>query len=662
MISRLLSTLPLLLVFGLAILGGWLIVAALFRIRRGELTIVGLAVGIFLQNWWTNILAHWLDLPLAAWLSAALVLVAGLVAAWKFKSFGQLRDILGAWRLWLLLLFLTFLFYSTGRGLGLFDDYQNLPTASLMATGDIPPHFALDPSLRFGYHYFALLLSAQIMRLGDTFPWIALDAARALMIALALILAGQFAWRLTRNRLAAFAASFLFAFATGMRWVLLLLPASLLSLISSHITLIGSSSTIAPTLHEALLSTWNVDGAGPIPFPFAFTTGVNLPISMGYGGAGACGPVIMLLFLLLMPRWKHWTASIPITLLLAAYSLSSDAGYGLLGLASLLVALATVFRNRSLSLPRGLWAWLWMMGVSALLAVVQGGMFTELVLSKFGASQNSYFDVGISPAFPPVIVSGHFGPLSLGDPAQLFVALLECGPLILLLPIVLWRGWRALKREHWFEAALLGTAGLAIPFAFVTLSDRLLTGSSRFMGGMFFTTAIYAVPLMWHWARSRGPGWKVTLVSGGVASALAGIFLFGLQLIAIQKPVYGPFLTDLDAQVAARYWNKLPSDALVFDSYPPRTPVIFGRFTRSSETWYLINQEWYDLRDHMDPFRAYAEGFDYIYLDAEYWTRLTAEQKNALSNACVKVVDEWEGYTPEKTRDFRRLLDVRACN
>jgi hypothetical protein len=302
-----------------------------------------------------------------------------------------------------------------------------------------------------------------------------------------------------------------------------------------------------------------------------------------------------------------------------------------------------------------------MMFASALLAVAQGGMFTELAISQLGGARESYFEVGISPAFPPVIVSGHFGPLSLGDPAQLFVAFLETGPLILLLPFVLWRGWQALKREHWFEAALLGTAALAIPAAFITLSDRLLTGSSRFMGGMFFTTAIYAVPLLWHWAKRRGPGWKVALVSGGVAAVMAGIFLFGLQLIAIQKPVYGPFLTELDAKVAAQYWNKLPPDALIFDSYPPRTPVIFGRFTRSSETWYLITPEWYDLRDNLDPFRAHAEGFDYIYLDAEYWTRLTAEQKSALSNACVKLVDEWEGYHADKTRDFRRLLDIRAC-
>jgi hypothetical protein len=661
MIFRLLSTLPLVLIFGLASLGGWMLAASLFRLRRGEIAIGGLALGLLLQNWLTNILAHWLDLPLAAWLSAFIVLLAGLAAAWKFRTFGLLRGVLDSWRLWLLLALLTYLFYSTGRGLGLFDDYQNLPTVSLLATGDIPPHFALDPSLRFGYHYFALLLSAQVMRLGGTFPWIALDAARGLMIALNLVLAGLWAWRLTRSRLAAFGTGLLYAFATGMRWMLLILPASLLQAISSRITLIGSSSMIAPTLAQALLQSWQVDGSGPIPFPFAFTTGVNLPVVMAYGGAGLAGPLIMLLFLILMPRWRHWTASIPITILLASYALSSDAGYGLLGLGTLLVALVTVIRNRSLSLPRGLWAWLCMMAVSAVLAVLQGGMFTEVVLSKLGGVKDSYFSVGISFAFPPVIVSGHFGPLSLGDPAQLFVALLEAGPLILLLPMVIARGLKSVRQKRWFEAALLGTAALAVPAAFFKLDDRLLTGSSRFMGGMFFATLLYAVPLLWHWSKNRGDGWKVALIAGALVSMLSGFVLFGTELVAIQKPVYGPFLTELDAKVAAQYWNKLEPDALIFDSYPPRTPVIFGRFTLSSETWYLINPEWYNLRDHMDPFRARAEGFDYVYLDAEYWTRLTAEQKNALSDSCVKVVTEVDGYTESKTRDFRRLLDIRAC-
>jgi hypothetical protein len=70
------------------------------------------------------------------------------------------------------------LFFAISRGLAIFDDYAHLPTLSLMAAGDIPPHFSLDPRVPYGYHYFLLLLAAQMTRLSSWFPWTAWDAAR----------------------------------------------------------------------------------------------------------------------------------------------------------------------------------------------------------------------------------------------------------------------------------------------------------------------------------------------------------------------------------------------------------------------------------------------------------------------------------------------------
>ncbi len=657
------SLLPLHLVFGLASLGGWLLAASLFRLRRGEIAIAGLAFGLLIQNWLTNILAHWLDLSLAARLSSVIVLLAGALAAWRTRSFTQLAAIPAAWRLWILFAFLALVFYGTGRGLGLLDDYQNLPVTSMLATGDIPPHFPLDPSLRFGYHYFLLLFAAQIMRLGATFPWIALDAARALTISLNLVLAGLWAWRVTRRRLAALAAGLLFAFASGTRWILLLLPAPLLNAVSARVALIGSSSELASDMAHALLLPWQVDGAGPVPFPFAFISGVNPPLVMAYGGGGAVGGLIILLLLLTGARWRHWTAAIPTTIVLASYALANDAGYGVLGLGFALAVFVWVVRNRSLKLPRQLWVWLAMLVVSLLIALVQGGMFTELVASRLDGANKSYFSVRAALTFPPVIVSGHFGALSLGNPTQLFVAFLETGPLILLLPLVLWLGLKSLRRGRWYEAALIATAALAVPAAFVVLEGRDLSATARFQSGLFFTTTLYAAPLLWFWARKRSDGWKITLLSGGLVSIFAGLVLFGTQLPAIQKPVYAPFLNQLDAQVAHEYWNKLEPGALVFDSYPPRTPVVFGRFTLAAQTWYLLTPEWFQLRDTLTPHLARLAGFDYIYMDAEYWSRLTDEQKDALRASCVKTLFEVQGVhsDDDPAKDFRRLYDIRAC-
>ena len=162
--------------------------ASLFRLRRSETAMVGLGIGLVLETWLTNLLAHGMQFLIAAWLSAALVLLAGALSAFAFRRNLRFELSLSQW-FWLGALIL--LFNAIGRGLGIFDDYQNLPTVSLMAAGDVPPHFALNPALNFGYHYFLLLLAAQFMRIGNMYPWSALDLARAPILALPLILAGS---------------------------------------------------------------------------------------------------------------------------------------------------------------------------------------------------------------------------------------------------------------------------------------------------------------------------------------------------------------------------------------------------------------------------------------------------------------------------------------
>src|SRR5512135_1766010 len=183
----LIDLLPVVVWMFLCLVGGWGLAASLFRLRRHETPLVGLAMGLILQTWLANLLAHMLPIVAAAWTAALLVCVVGLVSAYTLRRHVQLEL---SWPQWVLLGLLFLLFTAIGRGLGIFDDYQNLPTVSLMATGDVPPHFALDPSLNFGYHYFLLLFAAQLMRLGSMFPWTSLDIARGLMMALPLVLAG----------------------------------------------------------------------------------------------------------------------------------------------------------------------------------------------------------------------------------------------------------------------------------------------------------------------------------------------------------------------------------------------------------------------------------------------------------------------------------------
>ena len=288
---------------------------------------VGVAVGLILETWLSNLLAHGLPIAGAFWLSALLIFGAGTLSGIAFRR--ELR-IEFSWQQWCLLGALTLVFVLIGRGLGIFDDYQNLPTISLMAAGDVPPHFALNPSLNFGYHYFLLLFAAQLMRLGDMFPWTALDVGRGLLMALPLVLAGIWARRVTRSRLAGVLAGAMMAFAGGSRWLLLFLPQAWLQHISDDITLIGSASTSAPSLAQAMLTNWKIDGAGPIAFPFAFYTGINQPYVMGYTGISGSGILILLVLLITANRGRHWAAGIIVCALMASLALANEIAYLLL--------------------------------------------------------------------------------------------------------------------------------------------------------------------------------------------------------------------------------------------------------------------------------------------------------------------------------------------
>ncbi len=210
------------------------------------------------------------------------------------------------------------------------DEYHNFPAISLMATGDIPPHLPGAPDVRYGYHYFLFLLAVQIMRVASAPLWTAVDLARGLTLALAIILVGLLAWRLTRNRTVAWISAVFFAFAGGTRWLLLLLPGTLLNRISSALTLIGSGQDTASTLFEALSRSWEVAGSGPIPFPFAFVNGVNPPAVMAHHVYGVFAALILLLILLLARQQRTWKAGIPITVLLASVALANEVDFVLL--------------------------------------------------------------------------------------------------------------------------------------------------------------------------------------------------------------------------------------------------------------------------------------------------------------------------------------------
>jgi hypothetical protein len=649
-------------------LGGLFLASAAFHLPRRLIFGVGLALGAVTQVWFANLLGFIIPAPLAFWGGALLTLALGLSLAWPL-NLDKLRQLIPvSWGQILALLFLAYLFTAIGRGLLLFEDYQNLPTISLMARGDIPPTFALDPNVRFGYHYLMLLFAAQITLLGGIVPWNALDFTRGLFFALTLLLTYLWVGRMTRSRLAAFAGAAFAAFAGGARWLLLLLPTTWVTSLSQSITLLGSAAQSVPDLARGLTLPWAVDGGAPLPFPFAFVNGIAPPLILSHGGSGMMVSALIVLILIVYRFVRDWRGGLVMVILLAALANLSEHAY-LAAFVGLGIALLLHWiRTRSIKIPRDFLPWIGLGAASGFFAALQGGVLTEIVRGLLGpragaAATDSYFTVGFSLNPHPTVISGHLGLLDLTNPRQLVVALFEIGPILLAIPIVAVWGWKMLKAHRWWDAALVfgGVMGLASLFLQYEGSAGV-TATSRLFGDLLTPLTLFAVPLLWTWAKPRATFIKQSLLTLGFVTIFSGLILFGVELTAAQKPVLPLAMQTMDVQIYNEYWDKLPSDALVFDTLPARAVTIFGRFTDSNETWYVPKQLWIRLAQNPFPRDLRAAGYDYFYYSLINLESFSPEVQSALEDTCVKLVVQADGIRSDTLRpSWVRLVDIRGC-
>ncbi len=656
-----LHIIPLMLLFLLWGVGGWLLTLRWFKVEDHERGFIGLSLGLVLANWLGNFLVRILPMPLAFWVAGGLVLALGILSAWPLdrdRFVNQIRKF--SWNRWILFALAVLLFTLIGRGLGLLDDSQNLPTVSMMATGDIPPHLAGSPDTRYGYHYFLILLGVQFMRVAGAAPWTALDLARALVLVLTVILVGLLAWRLTRNKNIAFLSSAFFTFAGGTRWFFLLLPVSLLNKISAGLNLIGSGAVTSDNLVDALSLPWQVAGSGPIPFPFAFANGVNSPAIMSHNGYGLLPVLILLLLFLLADSQPSWKTGIVFVSLLASLALANEVNFFLLYGGIILVVILWVVQNWSIRPPASAWPWIITAIIAGILTLLQGGLITEILYGKLHPS-GTYYKVGFS-LVPPAVISSQLGKLSLLNPIQFLAALFEIGPLVLVLPLVLTWGIRFLRDGKWMQSGLALSSVPSLLSVFIEYSGTAgLTATTRLMSSVFLMCKILAVPLLWFWLKDRAEWIQKTTCALGAMTMLAGVVLFSIELVAIPHPVYSYFITDMDARFYSEYWNKLsPSTAWVLDTDPARAVTLFGRQANSLITWYIIRPEYDELLANPDPYLLNSKGYSYVYAGKDYWNSHTAQ----LNADCVKIVKRVDGarlkqgvYVP----DFRQLARIDQC-
>lgn len=640
--------------------GGYGLARRAFRLSPEESLVVGLASGLLLQGVLGNLLGRFLPLPLNAWVVSLGIGLSGILLARRVGLWQWPRP--SGW--WFLLAGLGGLGWGMARGLAIFDDYAHLPTLSLMAAGDFPPHFAYDPSIPYGYHHFLLLIGAQIMRVAQWQPWSALDAARALSFALAIALGALWAGRVSGRALGAVLGGMAIALLSGMRWALLVLPHGLLERLAAAVTLIGSGQASGDNLAHALLSPWAIDGSGPLAFPFAFGNGLLEPGVLLLNAVNGLMPYVVLLVLLLSAtRWRDpLVAGVLSTAFLAADHLmgESDLPYSLAAWG--LITLIWWLRNRPRPLPRSLVSWWRVVLAATLLALIQGGTWSDLaqrgLQRLLGASSPpSYQTLGFAIVPTPALVSVHLGVLPLTRPATLGVALLEAGPLLAVWPLVMVWGWKALRSQRWYEAALAAVALISLPALWVRFTGSTGVRNTTRLYAFLPVCLVFAVPALWLWLKRRSTLLRGVVLTLGAMAALSGVVFGAFEITAIGNPVASYYLTPLDVRMYRAYWNRLPQHALIFDPNPSRAPTLFARFTRAGDTWYHFKPEWLALVEAPDPYRLRAAGFDFAYLDRSYWDALKPELKARWHDACVHSVDTMEN----QKGDFRWLVDIRDC-
>ncbi|MBN2257109.1 MAG: hypothetical protein JW704_04710 [Anaerolineaceae bacterium] len=648
-------------------LGGWLIVTHAFKSRSSERLITGVATGFLLFIGFSNLFSHWVSITIAFWLSSLFILAMGIVFIWKSGQRPWLdRKDLKSWPHCLALGLLTWFFFSIQLGLGLFDDFEQLPMISIMGAGDIPPHFYLDPDFYFAYHYGLQVWAASLINQVKLLPWSAWDLTKAVAIAFTLVLGWVYVKRLTRNSLAAWLGTVLLTFASGTRWLFLFLPYSTLIQIQEHLKLVNSATDIGNEFASVIVSPMAMAGQGLVPFPFAYHNGIFTPVISVLGHSGAIPYVIALVLLLLVPGSHiNFPAMLVLSMIFGVMALGAENMFTFIWIALFIILLVVIIRNRksvSYIPPHRLLYWAGVLVISAVLSAFQGGFITETVRGILagligGAATQSSNVYEFSLRWPPGLYTAHLGVLSLFKPLEILTLVIELGPVLLLGPMAIYYSIRSIKRGAWLPASLgIGGALLILfPFFVAYGVDRSTTRLPA--TGLWLWLAILT-PLLWQMMKTRGRIFRDMLIVFYFVTVFGAVNIFSVQMTTMPNPQNSYFINPADARFARSYYNKFPSDIQILDRIPYRAVTIFGRAVKAYESVYDPLPGWPALIENPDPEMVYAAGFQYIYMDEIWWATVPQETRDELEYGCATYVG-----TPEYYQSTSRwLIDLSNCH
>lgn len=649
--------------------GGWLLATHAFRLKSQERIIVGFGLGLVSYLWFINIFGRWIS-PLWVFTgSAVLVLGIGVVFAWKGeRPVLDWRD-LRSWRWVLLGLFLVWFISRMAKGMAIFDDRKNVSIISTMAAGDIPPHHYMNSAVYFAYHYGFQLLGASMMRLGGLLPWSAFDLSKAIVGAYLFLLAALLGKRYTGRTWTGFVIACVLAFAAGTRYLLLLLPTSLMNNIDPLIYVRSPDEVVGMPLSEALRLGIAMGDGPPAPLSYAFMNGIGWPIVMAvHAGPSTLSLVIMLLVWLTASRIKKPISLIILTILFSLWALVWESSYGLVLLAGLLIAAYWFITGRKKLDEDFKWTLLALI-LSAPIALLQGGTTTEVFWGIVSGSSSSTAITGDATTlagfafqWPPAIFSSQLDAMSIFSPLELLVAIFELGPVVLLAPLITWWSWKRFREGDWMIGILVLSAWIG--FVFPTLIryeyNRDIVRFTKH--ALIIWTIVLAVMLFSQTAKLRKE-WQYLIGAALILMVFSGFVVFGSAITAAGQAVLSEnVINGLDSRVSRDTWDQLSPGSEVFDPHVWRATSLTGRLTHvvtgPMSYNYELSPEWWALRKNPTVAGMLADGYQYVYIDQGWWAGLTEEAREDLSQPCVGVITE---LVDAERDQFRRLISLENC-
>jgi hypothetical protein len=264
---------------------------------------------------------------------------------------------------------------------------------------------------------------------------------------------------------------------------------------------------------------------------------------------------------------------------------------------------------------------------------------------------------GFSLRWPPAVPSGHFGPLSLLVPGQIVIMLAEAGPALTLLPLVIIYWLSGRRKTHRFLQALTAGAVLSLVFP-IFFRYGLDFDITRLVGAALWLSYVLAFPIIWLWLKNAHHGYRLIAGFGYGLAIYAGLVMLAIELIAIPSPQTTYYLKFTESDFARAYWNRFEPNTQILDSIPERAVLLFGRASFAAMDVYKRSSAWEELIADPEPTNVAAEGYSYVYMDENWWHKLSPKIQAEYDQPCVQLVAAMK----LTGGDFRNLYNVVECH